>query len=343
MKLARLHGVGDVRLDEVERPEPGPRDAVLRIEACGICGSDVGYVKLGGMQGPGPDPLALGHEYSAVVDRVGREVTNIAPGARVVMNPNAAGNSIGCGDPGAGGFCPEVLARNVTEPGVLFEIPDEVPSDRAALAEPLGVGMQAVNQADVRPGQKVSVFGAGCIGMMAMVTLKYRGFEDVAIVDVSDTRLEIARKLGADIALNPARDDVWAKLREAHGTDLLLGSIECTGSDAYIECTGNQQVMSDILDQAKPKAHISVPALHREIFPMSLMTLMMKQLRLSGSMEYPENFGETVELLRAVDLSPLITHTFALDDFDAALEKASDPKVAGKVMIDFGGRRTQHA
>jgi threonine dehydrogenase-like Zn-dependent dehydrogenase len=340
MKLARLHGVEDVRLDDIAILEPGPRDAILRVEACGICGSDVGYVKLGGMQGPGPEPMALGHEFSGVVERVGSEVTQLSPGMRVVMNPGAARNRVGCGDPSSGGFCAEVLARDVTEPGVLFPIPDALPFDRAALAEPLGVGMQAVNQADVSAAAKVVVFGAGCIGTMAMVTLKYRGFKDVAIVDISDTRLAIADKLGADLSLNPSRDDVWSRLREAHGTDLLLGSIECTGSDAYIECTGNQQVLQDILDEAKPGAHISIPALHREIFPISLMTVMMKQLQIRGSMEYPDDFGETVELLANVDLSPIITHKFALDDFDSALATARDANVAGKVMIEFSADRS---
>ena len=100
-------------------------------------------------------------------------------------------------------------------------------------------------------------------------------------------------------------------------------------------CTGNQQVLQDILDQAKPGAHISIPALHREIFPISLMTVMMKQLQIRGSMEYPDDFGETVELLANVDLSAVITHKFALADFDAALATARDVDVAGKVMIDF--------
>ncbi len=333
MKIARIHGPEDVRLDDLEMPEPGPRDAVLRVEACGICGSDVGYVKLGGMAGPAPEPVALGHEFMAVVDRVGSEVAHVAPGTRVVMNPIAAANDVGNGNASSGGFCGEVLARNVTEPGVLFPVPDHVSAERAALAEPLGVGMQAVNQAQLSERDQVVVFGAGCIGMMAMVTLKDRGFENVAIVDVSDARLEIARKLGADLALNPERDDVWSVLREAHGTELLLGTIPCNGSDAYIECTGVGAVMSDILDQAKPGAHISVPALHREIFPMSLMTVMMKQLQIRGSMCYPDDFGETVELLSRVDLTPIVTHHFALDDFAEALAIARDPQAAGKVMI----------
>ena len=333
MKLARIHGPEDVRLDEVEIAEPGPRDAILRVEACGICGSDVGYVKLGGMAGPREEPTALGHELAAVVARVGNEVSGLEPGARVVMNPIAAANDVGNGSSGAGGFCREVLARNVTEPGVLFPIPDHVSSERAALAEPLGVGMQAVNQAQLSLGDRVVVFGAGCIGMMAMVTLNDRGFENVAIVGLSEARLEIAKKLGADLVLNPVGDDVWARLREAHGTDLLLGTIECNGSDAYIECTGAGSVMSDILSQAKPHAHISIPALHREIFPMSLMTVMMKQLQITGSMCYPDDFGETMELLSRVDLTPLITHRFPLDAFHEALATARDPHAAGKVMI----------
>ncbi len=335
MKVARIHGVDDVRLDEVELDELGPRDALLRIQACGICGSDLGYIKTGGLIGPGREPMALGHEYSAIVDRVGSEVTNVRPGTRVVMNPVAAANDVGNGSVKSGAFSPAVLARNVTEPGVLFEIPDALPSDRAALAEPLGVGMKAVDQAGVSPGQRVVVFGAGCIGMMAMVTLKFRGFEDVAIVDVSPKRLEIARRLGADLALNPKQDDVWAALRDAHGVDMLLGRVECNGSDAYIECTGNQQVMTDILAQAKPRAHVSIPALHREIFPMSLMTVMMKELRISGSLMYPDDFGQTIELLETVDLSPLITHRFSLDQFDEAVATARDASMAGKVMIEF--------
>ena len=335
MKLARIHGPEDVRLDDVPAPELGPRDAILRIDACGICGSDLGYVKIGGMAGPQQEPTALGHEFAGVVARVGSEVTNIEPGTRVVMNPIAAANDVGNGSAVSGGFCAEVLARNVTEPGVLFAIPDHVSSERAALAEPLGVGIQAVNQAQLSEGDQVVVFGAGCIGMMAMVTLKDRGFENVAIVDVSDARLEIAMKLGADLTLNPGHDDVWARLREAHGTELLLGTILCNGSDAYIECTGAGSIMSDILNQAKPGAHVSVPALHREIFPMSLMTVMMKQLQITGSMCYPDDFGETLELLSRVDLSPLITHRFPLDDFLEALATARDPHSAGKVMVAF--------
>jgi threonine dehydrogenase-like Zn-dependent dehydrogenase len=335
MKVARLHGVEDVRLDEIQIPEPGPRDAIVRVVDCGICGSDVGYVKIGGMQGPTRDPMALGHELSGVVDRVGAEVTNIAPGTRVIMNPGAGPNIVGSGDREVGGFCAEVLARNVVEPGVLLPIPDGLPHDRAALAEPLGVGMQAVNQATLTPGDKVVVFGAGCIGMMAMVTLKYRGFEDVAIVDTSDTRLAIAKELGADLTLNPSKDDIWERLRELHGTGLLLDTFPCTGSDAYIECTGNQQVLLDIIDQSKPGTHISIPALHRETFPLSLMTVLMKQLQIRGSMEYPEDFGQTIELLADVDLSAIITHRYRLDEFDAALEVARDVSVAGKVMIEF--------
>lgn len=336
MKIARLHGVDDVRLDDIDRPEPGPRDAVLRVQACGICGSDLGYIKQGGMAGPGPQPMALGHEYSAVVDRVGSEVTSVLPGARVVMHPTAAKNLVGTGDPECGGFASEVLAKNVDEAGVLFGIPDEMSTDLAALAEPLGVGMQAVNQAGVQPGQKVVVFGAGCIGMMAMATLKHRGFEDVVIVDVSEGRLEIAKRLGVDHAVNAEASDAWESIREIHGTSSLRdGMMICAGSDAYIECTGNGAVLQAIIGQAKRDARVSVPALHREPFVMPLILVMMKQLHIVGSIEYPDDFGETIEMLRQVDLTPLITHRFAIDDFAEALMAARDTSSAGKVLIEF--------
>ena len=110
MKQVNVHGPDDVRIDEVAEPEPGPRDAVVRVAACGICGTDLRYVRLGGLAGPAERPMPLGHELSGVVDAVGAEVSNLAPGTRVVLNPTALGNMIGNGG-GEGGFAPRLLVR----------------------------------------------------------------------------------------------------------------------------------------------------------------------------------------------------------------------------------------
>jgi threonine dehydrogenase-like Zn-dependent dehydrogenase len=87
MKQVRVHGPGDVRLDDIERTAPGPRDVVVRVRACGVCGSDLGYIRMGGLAGPGRAPMALGHEMAGVVDWVGAEVREIAVGDRVVVHP----------------------------------------------------------------------------------------------------------------------------------------------------------------------------------------------------------------------------------------------------------------
>lgn len=331
MQLLRIHAPGRVRLDEVPPPEPGPRDAVVRVQACGICGSDLGYIALGGVAGPRPEPTPIGHEFSAVIDRVGGAVTRFRPGQRVVVNPLAGGN-IGNGG-AAGAFAPEVLVCDVESGRALFPIPDDLPFDRAALAEPLGVGMQAVDRAELAPGDRVAIFGAGPIGLMALATLRHRGYADVAIVDLSDHRLEIARELGASCTLNPGRDDVWAALRELHGEERFMDVVPNVGTDAFIEASGAPGVIPDLLVQAKTGARISVVALHRKPQEIDFMWVMAKQLSIHGSMAYPADYAEMVRLLAEVDLSPAISHRFPLAEALRAIEVARDVNVSGKVMV----------
>jgi threonine dehydrogenase-like Zn-dependent dehydrogenase len=331
LKQVRLHGPEDVRIDEVPEPEPGPRDAVLRVAACGICGSDAGYVKLGGIAGPTRRPLPLGHELAGVIEAVGAEVTGLAPGARVVVHPGAAGNRIGNGGP-EGGFAPLLLVRNASAGGNVFAIPDAMPFEVAALAEPLGVGMNAALRSEARAGEKAVVFGAGPIGLAAVATLADRGVADVIAVDPSDRRLALARALGANATLNPAREDVWAGIRARHGEALLMGA-PMAASDAYVEASGASPVIGEILQHAKSEARLSVVALHRAPVPVNFLLVMMKQLTLRGAMEYPEDFGQTLTLLARRDLAPMITHRFPLARFAEALAVARDAGASGKVMI----------
>jgi threonine dehydrogenase-like Zn-dependent dehydrogenase len=332
VKQVRLHGPEDVRLDDVPEPEPGPRDVVVRVAACGICGSDVGYVKLGGVAGPTRRPLPLGHELAGVVEAVGAEVAGVREGARVVVHPGAAGNRIGNGGP-EGGFAPRLLVRNAALGGNLFEIPAGLSFERAALAEPLGVGMNAALRSEARAGEQAVVFGAGPIGLAAVATLADRGVADVVAVDLSERRLALARSLGAHATLNPSRDDVWKTIRARHGEAAVLGA-PMAGSDAYVEASGAAPVIGEILQHAKGEARLSVVALHRTPVPVNFLLVMMKQLTLRGAMEYPADFGATLELLARRDLSPMITHRFPLARFAEALGVARDANASGKVMIE---------
>ncbi|MBM4268341.1 MAG: zinc-binding dehydrogenase [Deltaproteobacteria bacterium] len=333
MKQVRIHGPGDVRLDDVAPPDPGPRDAVVRVVACGICGSDVGYAKIGGVAGPVDAPLPLGHELAGVVARVGSEVRGLAPGTRVVLNPMAGGNRIGNGS-AEGGFCRELLVPNAAAGDVLFPIPDDLPFDRAALAEPLGVGVHAVNRAGVAHGERVAIFGAGPIGLMSLAALRDRGIDDVAIVDLSEARLEIARTLGARATIHAGREDVWARLREVHGTGPWLG-MPMVGTDVYIEASGSARVLQDILAQSKENARLSVVALHRDEIPVSFLMVLSKQLTIVGALAYPEDYGQMIEMLARIDLGAVITHRFPLEDFHAALAVAQDPAAGAKVLIEI--------
>jgi threonine dehydrogenase-like Zn-dependent dehydrogenase len=326
-----VHAPGDVRLDPATRREVGPRDALVRVEACGICGSDVGYVRLGGVAGPAPEPMPIGHELSGVVEQLGSEVHGLAVGARVVVDPLGAGNLIGNGG-SEGGFTRQLLVRNAAEGESLVPIPDSMPFEVAALAEPLGVGMQAVNRSGARPGEKVVIFGAGPIGLAALATLCYRGIEDVVVVDLSPRRLEIARALGAREVLNPDQDKVWRRLRELHGTASVLGA-PMAGSDVYIEASGASALIGQVIAHAKSNARLSVVGLHRQEVPVNFLIVMMKQLSIVGSMAQPDDWNDMIEMLSRVDLSAMITHRFALQDFQQGLAVAQAPGAGAKVMI----------
>lgn len=334
MRQVRVHGPGDVRVDEVPEPDPGPADALVRVAACGICGSDVSYIKMGGVAGPGTEPLCLGHEISGTVEWVGPETTSVRVGDRVVVQAGSADDisKYGSGGP-FGGLTP--LLR-VTEPDVrLHRVPDHVPLDVAAFAEPLAVGMHAVDQADVRAGDGVVVFGCGPIGLGAIATLVDRGHERVVAVDLSSTRRDLALGLGAQAALDPTVTDVWDELKSLHGTKpFMFGPTAATA--AFIEASGADQVIVDVIDHAAVGARLSVVALHYRPIKVSFLTVLMKELTLRGSIEYPARFEDSVDLLGRRDLSSLITHRYGLDRFDDALATLGESKDCGKVLITMG-------
>ena len=331
MLQVRVHGPGDVRLDDVPPPDPGPADAVVRIAACGICGSDLSYIRMGGMAGPGPEPLCLGHEMAGVVSWVGDDVTAVAVGDRVVVQPGSEETGrIGGGGP-EGGLTPELLVRHA-DAGFLHPVPEHVPLDVAAFAEPLAVGMHAVEQVEVRDGEGVAVFGCGPVGLAAVATLVDLGHERVVAVDLSGTRRDLALELGAQAAVDPVADDVWAALADLHGTSpFMFGPTPSTG--AFIEASGSPQVITDILDRGPVGGRMSVVALHYAPIPTSYLMLLMKQFTIRGSMEYPARFADAIDLLARRDLSALITDRVPLERFDDALGVLEGSKECGKVMV----------
>jgi threonine dehydrogenase-like Zn-dependent dehydrogenase len=331
MKQVNIQAPGSVALLEVPEPEAGPRDIVVRVSACGICGSDLGYIALGGLAGPSDQPMPLGHELSGVVESVGSEISSVALGTRVVVNPMVANNQIGNGG-SEGAFASRLLVRNADQPGCVMPIPDDLPMDQAALAEPLSVGLAVVNRCSATAADKAVVFGAGPIGLAAVASLRYRGASDIIAVDLSQERLEIARELGAAHTLDPARDDVWKQIRALHGTQEVLGA-PMAGSDLYIEASGHSPIIDEVLGNAKSDARLGIVALHRAPIPLNFLLVMIKSIQIIGSMGYPDDWSEALEILGKTDLTPMISHRFPLEDFDAALAVAQDAQSGAKVLI----------
>ena len=332
MLQVRVHGPADVRVDEIDEPRPGPRDAVVRIAACGICGTDLSYIKLGGPGGPVRSPMCIGHEMAGVVDWVGGEVDGVRTGDRVVVHPGDPDvGYIGNGGT-EGGLTPRLHVREAARGGRLFPVPGDLPLDVAALAEPLAVGMHAVDQADVVPSERVAVFGCGPIGLAAIATMVDRGVDGVVAVDLSATRRELAAELGARAVLDPGAVDVWDELARLHGTKpFMFGPTPAT--DAFIEASGSDRVIGDIVDHAGENARLSIVALHFAPVPTNYLAIMMKQLTIRGSINYPPRFEDAIDLLARRDLSALVTHRFPLDRFHDALATLGGSKDCGKVMV----------
>lgn len=332
MQQIRVHGPADVRLDEVGEPQMGARDAVVRVAACGVCGSDLKYIELGGIAGPAREPMALGHEITGIVEAVGSAVNGVSVGDRVVVHPgNDRLGRIGNGAP-EGGLTPRLLVREAAGGRRLYQVPEGLDLTVAALAEPLAVSMNAVDQADCQPDSKVAIFGCGPIGLAALATLVDRGNEHVVAIDLSARRLSLALELGAAAAIDPTDGQLWERLKEIHGTaPFMFGPTADT--DAYIEASGAGSVIIDVVANAKPGAYLSVVALHYQDIPVSFLMVLMKQLTIRGAIEYPERFESAIELFAARDLSPLITHRYSFDQFPAALEILGKSRDYGKVMI----------
>ena len=338
MLQVRIHGPDDVRLDEVPEPEPGPKDALVRVVACGICGSDVGYARLGGVAGPVREPMPIGHELAGVVEAVGHQVSSVAPGDRVALNPSSPLGGAGIGNGATeGGFTPLLLVRDVEGDGSarrLHKLPDSMSFEVAALAEPLGVGMNAVDKLGVRPGEKAVVFGGGPIGLAAVASLRGAGVDDVVAVDLSPRRLALARELGARATIHAGDEDVWTRLREIHGEADFMG-MPVAASDAFVEASGAASVIQQVIGNARRGARLSIVALHRAPIEVNFLLVLMRELQITGAMEYPEDFGRSLALLARDDLRPMITHRFPLERFGEALAVARDPQGAAKVMIEI--------
>jgi 2-desacetyl-2-hydroxyethyl bacteriochlorophyllide A dehydrogenase len=335
MKVSMVTGPGETLVVDVPKPTVGPTDVLVKIRACGICGSDAFYIALGGVP-PRQGHTPLGHEPAGEVVEVGSDVTGIAVGDHVVMNPMAAPSGI-IGNGGArGALADYLLIENAVRGTSLEIVPDHIPFEVAALNEPMAVARHGVNRCQPKLSDKVVVFGAGPIGLGATIAFKSLGVSHVVVADLLPARLEKALAVGADAVINSADEDVTQRLIELHGAgeSLFPGKV---GTDIYFDAAGAPAVINTALAAAKPGARLGVVGVHKQPVEVDFVNIMSNEITIVGSMGYPDEIFEVTNDLIAnwEKYAVIVSHTIPFDNVDEALRTASTPGAADKVVVTF--------
>jgi L-idonate 5-dehydrogenase len=343
MKAIVCHGPRDLRIEERETPVAGPDEVLIRIEAGGICGSDLHYFTNGGFGAIRiVEPMILGHEVAGRITAVGAEVSGLAVGALVAVNPSRPCGTCEycrraqynqCLDmryygsamrrPHVQGAFSEALVAKAWQCEVL---PEGVSAAEAAFAEPLSVALHAVNRAGSLIGKRVLITGTGPIGALAVAAAKLHGALEVVATDVVDEALARARAVGADRVINVA----------TNGDDMAAYGADKGAFDVVIEASGNEQAIRTALDVIRPRGRLIQLGLGGEV-TLPQNQIVAKEIELCGSFRFHEEFAWAVALIGAgrVPLAPLLTGTFPVADAVAAFESAGDRRTAMKVQISF--------
>jgi 2-desacetyl-2-hydroxyethyl bacteriochlorophyllide A dehydrogenase len=341
MRGAIYKGVGKVELGTFEIPKAGPNDVVVRNMRAGICGTDLhAYLIEGQSVGIRPEHQ-FGHEMAGYICEIGENVTGIEEGKKVFVNPVTCkkakkGYTATEMADMAGAFSEYILVEDARIDYNLFPLPDELEYDRAVLIEPMSVSMHGVNTANPKPGEKAIVYGAGTIGLGALIELRAAGVKDVIISDISDKRLAIAEKLGG-IPFNSHKGNLIAFVKEKWGAKRGIMGEETTDADIVIDCAGPKGILEEFMASAKVGSRFIILALGRGSEQIVPLEVVLKSVKIMGSCAYnSKDHKQVIELLNNQDIlvEPMITHAFGLSDVAKAFEAAADKDNAIKVVIN---------
>jgi 2-desacetyl-2-hydroxyethyl bacteriochlorophyllide A dehydrogenase len=324
---------GQTRVVDMPKPAVGPNDVLVKMRACGVCGSDALYISMGGL---GKTNMPLGHEPAGEVVEIGSAVIGFAIGDHVVVNPMAAPSGI-IGNGGASGALADYLLIEDAVRGKSLEVvPDHIPFEVAALNEPMAVARHGVNRCAPKPSDKVVIFGAGPIGLGATIGSKSAGVSSVVVADLIPARLDKALAVGADAVINSAEEDVAQRLIDLHGPgeSMFPGK---AGTDVYFDAAGVPAVINAALTAAKNGARLCVVAVHKEPVPVDFINIMSNEITIVGSMGYPDEIFEVTKDLVAnwEKYAVIVSHTIPFADVEEALGTASTPGAADKVVVTF--------
>lgn len=342
-RIARLHGQRDLRLERAGVPEPAAGEVLLKMAVGGICGSDLHYYQDGGF---GPvrvrEPIVLGHEAAGHVSALGQGVSALALGQLVAVNPSRPcgrcrfcleGLRIHCLDmqfmgsamrlPHAQGMFRDWLVVPAVQ---CVAIDKEIEAGEAACAEPLAVCLHAVSRAGAIAGKRVLVTGAGPIGALVVAAARHAGAGEIVATDLADAALARARAMGATRTINALSE------RNA----LTAYEVDKGQFDVAFECSAAEAALRTAIATVHPRGLIVQVGVTGDM-TLPLNALVGKELHIVGSQRFDEEFAEAVSLIaqRRIDVRPIISHIFDVDDAVAAFEQAGDRQAACKVQLRF--------
>lgn len=340
MKAAFLYKPGDIRIKEMDIPIPKDDEALIKLKAVGVCGSDVHFFEVGRIGDfVVQEPLILGHECAGEVVDIGKNVKNIRVGDRVAIEAGVPCRKCEFCRLGRYNLCSSVTflatppfhgayREYIAHPeDFLFKLPDNVSFEEGAMVEPLSVGTYAAERGNVNVRNIVTIIGAGTIGLMTLQAVKARGVTDIIIVDLEPFRLDLAKKLGATLTINAREEDPVRKVLEYTGS----------GADVVMEAVGAPQTIQQTIKMAKPGAvivWIGMPT--TDEIPIRAVEAICKDVDIRGIFRYANAYRPAIKLLASgkIDVKSMITTTFMLDQVREALEyPKKHPGTCIKVMV----------
>ncbi len=343
MKAVVIHAAKDLRIEERPDEQPGPGQVEVAIEAGGICGSDLHYYNHGGFGTVRVrEPMILGHEVAGTIKALGEGVSGLAVGDRVAVSPSRPCNHCEFCLKGQQNQClnmrfygsampmPHIQGafrqRLVAEAYQCHKVRDGISIHEAAMAEPFAVTLHGVNRAGALTDKRVLVTGCGPIGALAIIAARAHGAREIVATDVMDAVLQKAFAIGADRVINVASDP-----------DALSAYSANKGYfDVQFEASGNERAVRSGLEALKPRSTVVQLGLGGDVsIPQNMVVA--KEIEMKGTFRFHEEFGLAVDFInqRRVDLKPLLTGTFPLEEAVAAFEAAGDRSRSMKVQLAF--------